>query len=188
LDFDEGKEPVNEYESPEYWKNRQIEPKHFWFAERLIELFKPKFVFDYGCGKGFLVFAFNYFGVGCNGFEPSKFARENAIEEVKGRIGDSVGADECDLVCCFDVMEHVPERDVPVVLEKVLSKASKYAVFSICMLGDENFERDKTHVTKHSRKWWSGRIKNFGFEEVEVPGDFPFGRQFLFFEREGNEP
>jgi cyclopropane fatty-acyl-phospholipid synthase-like methyltransferase len=168
-----------------YFQNRGIEPKHYQMANVWIDYFKPEKVLDYGCGRGPFVSALTYFGVNCVGFDSSQIAVDSPVFGAEGLLRSTL-PDECsfDLVTCIDVMEHVPIELMVATLTEILSKSNKFALFSICMLDDPNFEKDETHVTKRSKEWWIHLISGFGWDWIPTPSYFPFAGQHLIFMRQ----
>lgn len=173
----------SDYDNPDYWKDRKFEQKHYQQALIWADFFKPAVVFDYGAGLGFLVHAFNYYGIQATGFEISRYAIENAYGLAKGNIYDRVPDVRVPLVICYDVLEHIPIDGLGKVLADLDDLADDWLLLSICMAGDPNFELDKTHVTKRTKLWWIHQFENMGFECVHTPEDFPFRNQILLFRR-----
>lgn len=66
-----------------------------------------------------------------------------------------------DGVICCDVMEHVPERDVPATLRRILGYATKAVFFAIATSPAVKFLPDgrNCHVTVRPRAWWQARIQ-----------------------------
>ena len=77
----------------------------------LVDFLKPKSVLDYGCGKGNLVKALaeNYPNIKVYGYDPS-------VEEF-----DKMPTDKVDLVICTDVLEHIPEDELPETISRIAS-------------------------------------------------------------------
>lgn len=174
---------VNEDE--EYFKDRGFEDRFLFQAEQYIEHFHPKRVLDVGCGLGHFVFAFDYYGVEVQGIEIVEYAVKNAHEKIRGRIrqGDirrlpfEDGA--VDFTLCFDVLEHLAPADIPVALRELRRVSKANFLFSICMLGDSNYEKDATHKTKRSREWWVHEIEQAGFKVEPTPAHFYFKNQLV---------
>ena len=53
------------------------------FANLIKELYPNKSVLDYGCAKGFIVYALRLLNVEAYGYDPSKYAIDNCKEEVR---------------------------------------------------------------------------------------------------------
>lgn len=164
----------------DYWKDRTgLEQKHYLEVMCWLDFFEPKTVLDYGCGRGPYVHAFRYYGVDCKGFDISDFAVKNSFGLARGFTSTINPVDSHDLVVCYDVLEHLSEESALALLSDLRELTGKWILLSVCMLGDKNFELDKTHVLKRSRAWWEHAVENAGFELVEVPRNFFFGKQLI---------
>ena len=108
---------------PYTWEVEQKEA--YKIADQLITLFKPKSVFDVGCGKGFLLKAFKHRGVEkIRGIDISSWVIENADLQVKQylRVGDIRDGflgifdnfvyqiEKYELITCFSTLEHIEEE------------------------------------------------------------------------------
>lgn len=69
-----------------------------------------------------------------------------------------------DLVCCADVMEHVPEEFVDHVLQEIASytKEDGTGLFTISgnLAGKAFADGENLHATVRSVEWWTERLKN----------------------------
>lgn len=72
---------------------------------------------------------------------------------------------EFDLVCCSDVMEHIPEEFVPVVLSEISNYTKKNGtmIFSISANPARKFFEDgeNLHVTCKPLEWWIQAFENY---------------------------
>ena len=77
----------------------------------IINFLKPKSILDYGCGKGGLVKALaeKYPSIKVYGYDP-------AVEEF-----EKMPTDKVDFVICTDVLEHIPEDELPDTLSRIAS-------------------------------------------------------------------
>jgi SAM-dependent methyltransferase len=127
-------------------------------------------VLDWGCAKGYLVHALRQLGIDAYGFDISEYAVDNCHPRVKDYVFNSEVQleDEYDTIICKDVMEHVPEEEVPTILRKIKSYCRYQALF-IIPLGDNDkfrireYEIDVTHVTKKDEDWWIDKFREAGF-------------------------
>jgi 2-polyprenyl-3-methyl-5-hydroxy-6-metoxy-1,4-benzoquinol methylase len=93
-------------------------------AKHIKDIFSPTYVLDVGCAKGYLVKALTELNIDAKGIDPSKYALSEADESIKNLLkNDIVQAikyedNSFDLVTCFDVMEHIPEKDVDKAIAK----------------------------------------------------------------------
>lgn len=77
----------------------------------IIDYLSPKSILDYGCGKGGLVAALEdrYPNIDVYGYDP-------AVERFS-----SMPVEKADLVVCTDVLEHIPEEELPETIERIAS-------------------------------------------------------------------
>jgi predicted TPR repeat methyltransferase len=155
--------------------------------------FRFKSCVDYGCAKGFMVRALRLLGSDAHGEDISEYALSTAPEEVKPYL--SLPNNKCyDLLLCRDVLEHIPEDDLPKLIKQLSKKAEQF--FFIIPLGDFNrfrireYEIDITHVTKKDEEWWITLFKDNGLELIDFSYKFnyikekwikvhPFGNGFF---------
>lgn len=85
-----------------------------------VQFLSPKSILDYGCGKGNLVRTLtqNYPAINVYGYDP-------AIEEF-----DKLPKDKVDFVINTDVLEHIPEYELPETIAKI-SSLSKNVFFHL---------------------------------------------------------
>lgn len=131
-------------------------------------------VLDYGCAKGYLVHALRQLGVDAWGFDISDYAVENAHPPVKEYINNPNQPKLFDFIICKDVMEHVPEEQIPLVLKDMQNKLSVLGeIIFVIPLGDNNifrireYELDVTHVTKKDEDWWINTFRENGFKTLD---------------------
>ena len=146
---------------------------------QLYNLLKPKRILDVGCGLGYWMYAFRevWHGVpeifGC---DISSYAIKEANFNLKANIC-SVGSikkiphckDFADLVICFDVLEHILEKDIDKAIKELRRVSSKQVLCSICFKGDENVDKDETHVNIKSREWWTDKFLEQDLKEEPLP-------------------
>lgn len=128
---------------------------------------------DYGCAKGFLVHALRILGADAYGEDISEYAINNCHPSVKEYV--SLPNDKkYDLLIAKDILEHIPEENLPDILKTFINKAKDF--FFVIPLGDNNmfrireYEVDITHVTKKDEEWWINifnqngiKITNFSY-------------------------
>lgn len=126
-------------------------------------------VLDYGCAKGYLVHALRQLGTDAWGYDISEYAVENAHPPVKDYINSPIQPDTFNFVICKDVMEHIPEEQIPTALADMKSKMARGSlVLFVIPLGDNNtfrireYELDVTHVTKKDEDWWVNTFRDNG--------------------------
>lgn len=176
---------MNEYEQ-DYFKDRPMEQKYWTMSMQWIRFLKlddPDTMFDYGCGMGYYIHCFKYFGIDSYGFDISKFAGENGYGLAEGRITNDIKSEtnKYSLVLCIDVLEHLEGKEIDDCIDKLISLSDKYILMSICMFGDPNFERDPTHKTLRTKEWWTHQFAKRGLKQIPTPEYFLFNPQFLIF-------
>lgn len=123
-------------------------------------------VIDYGCGKGFLVWALRQLGANASGEDISDYALANALPQVKDFLSKPSTV-QADLIICKDILEHIYESDMQETLRFLKNKCRKY-VLAVVPLGDNNlfrireYEIDVTHVTKKDEDWWIDQFRRSG--------------------------
>jgi len=139
------------------------------------EYFKFDTCVDYGCAKGFLVNALRIIGCNAYGEDISEYAIGNCHPNVRDYV--SLPNDNVyDLLICKDVLEHIPEKDIPNVLQQFKKKSSQF--FFVIPLGDNDrfrireYEVDITHVTKKDEEWWIKMFESQGMKLVKFSYSF----------------
>jgi len=108
-------------------------------------------ILDYGSGKGeaYTVYGLQRdWGVEVTCYDP-------AVPGFKTRPKQKF-----DGVICNDVMEHIPEDHVPMILRDVLGFAGKFAFFQICTRKAKKNLPDgrNCHLTIKNSQWWIEQI------------------------------
>ena len=135
-------------------------------AMEIKKSFDFKTCVDIGCAKGFLVHALRILGCDAFGEDISEYAIENCHEKVKPFLSTETDK-KYDLLICKDVLEHVPQEQLPTLLKKLLPRADQF--FFVIPLADNNlfrireYEIDITHVTKKDEEWWINLFRSCGF-------------------------
>lgn len=124
-------------------------------AERIGSLIREtdsRSVLDYGCGKGH---QYSLYGINNDWNIESLRLYDPAVP------GFTNKPEPADGVICCDVMEHVPEPEVPAVIVKVLKLAKKFAYFVICTRPSKKTLPDgrNCHLTIQPQEWWDNAIE-----------------------------
>ena len=117
-----------------------------------INYLRPKKVLDYGCGKGALLkqLEMKYPNIAFFGYDPA----------VPGR--DFVPEEKFDLLINTDVLEHIPEKDLPWVIEKMASLSQKayfnlhHALAKTILPNGEN-----AHCTVKPPEWYHALLGKY---------------------------
>lgn len=171
-----------------YFRGRtNLEPKHFLDAYMWKEYFKPEIALDIGCGVGQRVFTLFSYGIDAFGCDISEYAIKNS--PFKGILKDRLSIwditqsndfkGRIDLVICYDILEHIDEKDLDKALKNIYDIGKKDFVFSIPFVGDPNLENDPTHKIKWTKEQWTEKLKEHKFIITETPSNFLFKEQLI---------
>jgi SAM-dependent methyltransferase len=109
-------QPVTDYS---YEGRLPVEEPH---AARIKQTFYPQLVLDYGCGFGHLVKLLRDLGVYAWGYEPNRPPRPELHRSTHVPFQDQ----QCDLVICREVLEHVELRHVAALVRDLCRLSAKY--------------------------------------------------------------
>jgi 2-polyprenyl-3-methyl-5-hydroxy-6-metoxy-1,4-benzoquinol methylase len=167
--------------------------KQKYFLKRIRDFKKEGRLLEVGFGCGiFLKYASRYFK--CTGIEISKFACDEALKLVNGDSDielynislEEFSTDKrFDVICCFDVLEHIP--DVDSAISKIKSLLAPGGIFVMIvpvydtLLGKvyKITDKDHTHYWKKSRSFWIEKLNFYGFNILKKEGLF----RHLFFNK-----
>jgi hypothetical protein len=149
-----------EYLIDQYKLKHQTDPRYGMSGERYQSLIEPiliqnniKTVLDYGCGKSQLVNKMK--GIRGFRFDPAIFGFDELPAGMKG-------TGNVDAVITTDVLEHIPEDQLPDVMREITSISEKqlHLIFTIL---DSNYLPDGSpcHVTVKPFHWWIKFIASF---------------------------
>jgi ribosomal protein L11 methylase PrmA len=146
--------------------------KSFPIANAIKKKFGNKTVLDYGCAFGFVVKALRIIGVEAYGYDGSKYAINQAPNDIKNFVTTEPNKFSADLVLIKDVLEHIPENEINNVINHIKS-VCKEKVILIVPLGENDkyriidYESDKTHLLKKDEEWWINIFKKNHFELID---------------------
>lgn len=120
-------------------------------------LFKPRTVLELGCGTGQLVDILRMGDIDARGIDISEYTTKDKDYLMSGDVC-RVEWPSADLVCSFDLLEHLDEKQIDIVIDK----CSKYPLIlhSISTgfddYGDVSWieDMDKSHISMYSPSWW----------------------------------
>lgn len=126
-----------------------------------IDFLQPKTVLDYGCGKGGLVRALvnKYPNIKVMGYDP-------AIPEF-----EKIPAPSFDFIVCTDVLEHIPEEELPETIERI-SNLSRNCFFHLHHAKAYELldNGENAHCTVEPPAWYAELLKNHFLEIHPLPG------------------
>ena len=143
-------------------------------ADALIKHFKPIKVLETGCAKGFLTRALRNRGIETYGIDISQYAIENADPLSKpyltlGSILELPYKDnEFDLITCYDVLEHLDEREVVIAIKEICRVSSKFITMK-CPFVVYDWDKDKSHIGIKPKEDWIKLFAKNGFTNYD-PG------------------
>ncbi len=131
-------------------------------ADRIVKEIAPKKTLDVGCAKGFLVEALRDRGVLAYGIDLSEYAVSQAREDVrqycKAKSVLELAGETYDLITCIEVLEHIPQKDVPLAVKR-LCEASDDILFSSTPFHYE----EESHIAVHLPSYWAEQFAYHGF-------------------------
>lgn len=156
------------------WNDRYLQ-----HAQDLINHFQPKKVLDIGCAKGFYIRAFRELGVEAWGIELSDYACKNADPKAQafiyqGSISslplEGIGRSNFDLVLCYDILEHLDEKELKKAIENlaIYNLAEKYISIK-CPFEHYDWDLDKSHINIKAVEDWIKLFIEYGYDLYE-PG------------------
>ncbi len=192
--FEDGiKAKVSAYENYRWMPDRSIRE-----ANSILKQIPFTNALDFGCAKGFLVYALRLLGKDAYGVDISSYAIKNCHKEIKKYVKK---IDDCnditeqwDLIIAKDVLEHLQKDTLDRTLKAFRKKAKR--IFFIVPLGEKNkyrireYEMDVTHIIREPEEWWLKAVKNAGFEieyfdysfgyiKDHWTSKFPYGNAFI---------
>lgn len=119
-----------------------------------------KTVLDYGSGKGY---AWTEHGLGADLGLEAVWCYDPAVTE-HCILPDG----KFDLVTCVDVLEHVPEAELPHALKSIFDRATKATFFTFCNRPAKKTFPDGTnvHVTQRPGEWWLELIARYNTADI----------------------
>lgn len=172
LEIEARREPHQQAEVRKYEHIYFTDPKYRmgkWrrsaLAEYLRGIHDCRSVLDVGCGRGESSHMVDKFGNGLShgnwrGCEVVPLlCGDRRVELVPGAHDLSFYRDDSfDLVLSCDVLEHIPEQDIPASLAEMVRVARSRIYLTISHKPAGSAEMP-LHVTLHPREWWVQRIK-----------------------------
>jgi 2-polyprenyl-3-methyl-5-hydroxy-6-metoxy-1,4-benzoquinol methylase len=159
--FEDGvRHRVSAYENYRWMPERTIRE-----ASSIINNIQFDKVLDFGCAKGFMVYAMRLLGKEAYGVDVSEYAVSNGHPKVKDYLSVIESAEDVkggwDLIIAKDVLEHIPKEKLPEVLSALRRRCIR------------EYEMDVTHVVREPEEWWLTTIVEAGFKIKYF--DYQFG-------------
>lgn len=151
-------------------------------------------VLDFGCAKGYLVYALSLLGIDAYGYDVSEYAIESCQKEVSSRVSStSYKERKYDWVISKDVFEHLDLQTINDTLDSFKDLTNN--VLIVVPLAENgkfivpSYELDITHISRYSAKEWGEIFEENGWDVVSldytVDGikdnykDFKYGNGFF---------
>ncbi|MCV6598921.1 MAG: class I SAM-dependent methyltransferase [Alphaproteobacteria bacterium] len=118
----------------------------------IINIYKPKTILDYGCGKGVLADKLQEI------YKNKKIYKyDPAIKEYS-----KIPVNKVDMVINTDVLEHIPEQDIPNILEHI-SSICRFAYFNLHHAKAQNIlpNGENAHCTVKDPDWYDNIIGKY---------------------------
>jgi hypothetical protein len=166
--FEDGvRHRVSAYENYRWMPERTIRE-----ASSIINNIPFDNVLDYGCAKGFMVYAMRLLGKEAFGVDVSEYAVNNSHPKVRDYLSVIKSAEDIkggwDLIIAKDVLEHIPKELLPETLAAFRRRCKH--LFVAVPLGDgkryriREYEMDSTHIIREPEEWWLTTIVEAGFK------------------------
>ena len=171
-------------------------------ACRLKGFFPGKSIMDFGCAKGYLVYALRLLDVQAYGFDVSCYALDEASKEIRPFLycPDDKHLPQTDVLFIKDTLEHVNENEIVNTLNTLRNYCKEALV--IVPFGDngkyriEEYELDVTHQIRKNEAWWQRQftVSKFSIEKMVYQLDgfkdnwrtHPCGNGFFFLKSMAN--
>ncbi|MBU0859399.1 MAG: class I SAM-dependent methyltransferase [Alphaproteobacteria bacterium] len=167
-------------EQDTYRRMAEIQNGHWWYEARRqilrsviarLKLPRPARVLEAGSGTGANLTMLAEFG-SVQGFEPDDYAREiarktAAVETHRGFLPDDIPYEgPYDLVCAFDVIEHVERDAASVTALYRLTVPGGYAVFTVpaFMFLWSKHDEVNHHFRRYTLPQFKGLLQNAGYQ------------------------
>jgi len=135
--------------------------------------YKVGTLLEIGCAKGFFIGHAEHYGYDAIGIDLSQWAIDHSVRPDQTFLRDITGPitwkQEFDVVCSWELLEHIPAELLPAVFANIKTAMAPGALtfhrIGMLLEGEDHasLEDDKTHVTIENREWWEARFQEQGF-------------------------
>ena len=153
-------------------------------------------ILDFGCAKGYSVYALRLLGYKAYGVDISEYAISQAPKEVNGYVERiepyaELSPRHWNWIICKDILEHIPYDHIDEQLQ-ILADACDDLI-AMVPLGDgmkyniPAYEHDVTHHIREDLEWWHTKFVDNGFGvDIETHDLGPFKTNWQDLHPEGN--
>ena len=136
------------HQNPKYWKGHMIK-KYMPQIEEIIKEHKIDTILDYGCGKA------QHHPEHWNAYKYDPAYPKYDKKPEAGR--------KFDLVVCIDVLEHIPQADLPRIIKEIFDYSDKYvfATAATNKAGKTLPNGMNAHATVQPEEWWIELFKPY---------------------------
>lgn len=164
--------------SPAYFTSRpnlddDLNRGHFHeYALWLARAFKFDTIADVGCGHCNMISNLQNLGKHVMGIDVSPYILQEVVKKNPALSGSlmvdtlpelaavTAAKLKFDIVVCYQVLEHLTERDALRAIEQMYAMCNKYLILSICT-DEERGREDSTHILIKPRSWWLKKLENY---------------------------
>ena len=132
-----------------------------------LSLNKNDKILDFGCAKGYLVYALELLGIDAYGYDISEYAIANSKQEIRHKLSNEILYHNYNYIISKDVFEHLTLEQINKSLETCKHMTDN--LFIIVPLAKNNkfiipsYELDITHVSRYSRDEWYKIFNDIGW-------------------------
>ncbi|MCD4761810.1 class I SAM-dependent methyltransferase, partial [bacterium] len=166
--------------------DRKLKNKHthFWYQAKLgairnllasvyLNSEKNKNILEIGCGTGTFLPIINEWGTATGldkNPEATSLAREQGNKIITGDILNTIIKNKYDSVCCFDVLEHIPDDKKTIKKINTILKPNGYLFITVPAYKFLYGPHDKAlkHLRRYDKKELKKNIKQAGFKIIRA--------------------
>lgn len=150
------------------------------WLKRLLHIKDGDTLLDVGCAKGFLVKALRMRGVNAHGYDVSEWPVANCDPAVKGYLTTdaSILNDRWDHIVCKDTLEHVEEKELALLLQRMIAAARKTVLIVVPLthhVGGPYLRDEDNSDPSHVIAWPMNRWMDFLHQHFHTDNGFLTG-------------